>query len=115
MAEYAAETGARQSAESLAEVGKLAMEAEERLRVDTAGTLSEERQQRPHAEADTRTALAALAAEEGRRWAEVARVARLSEEMDRHLPSPSLPAAALSAAAAHPTFLYPIRRFFLVF
>ena len=89
------------------------METEERLRHDTAGALSEELQQHP--EADTRVALAALAAEEGRRWAEVARVARLSEEMDRHLPSPSLPAAALPAAAAHPTFLYPIRVFFFAF
>ena len=96
-------------------MGKLARETEERLRLDMAGTLSEERQQRPHAEADTRAALAALAAEEGRRWAEVARVARLSE-MDRHLPSPPPPpASALSIAAAHPTFLYPIRSFFLVF
>ena len=50
----------------------------------------------------------------GAEVAEVARVARLSEEMDRHLPSPSLPAAALSAAA-YPTFLYPIRIFSLVF
>ena len=115
VAKYAAETEARQSAESLAEVGKLAMETEERLRLDTAGTLSEERQQRPHAETDTRAALPALAAEEGRRRAEVTRVARLPEEMDRHVPFPSLPAAALSAAAAHPTFLYPMRRFFLVF
>ena len=101
---YAAVTEARQSAESLAEVGKLAMKTEERLRLDTAGALSEERQQQPHAEADTRAALAALAAEEGRRWANVARVARLLEEMDRHLPSPSLPAATLSVAAAYPSF-----------
>ena len=115
MAKYAPQTEARQSAESLAEVGKLAMETEERLRVDTAGTLSEERQERPHAGADMRAALAALAAEEGRRCAEVARVARLSEKMDHHLPSPSLPAAARSAAAAQSTFLYPRRMFFLVF
>ena len=58
-----------------------------------------------------RAALAALAAEEGRKWAEVA---RLLEEMDRHLPSPP-PAAVLSVAAAHPTFLYPIRRLILVY
>ena len=90
------------------------METEERLRLGTAAKLSEERQQRPHAEADTRAALAALAVEEGRRWAEVARVARLSEEMDCYFPSPPPPAAALSVAAAHPTFLYPIRRFFFV-
>ena len=66
------------------------METEERLRRDTAAKLSEERQQPPHAEADTRAVLAALVAEEGRRWAWVARVARLPE-MDHHLPSPRLP------------------------
>ena len=87
-------------------VAKHAAESEARQSADT-----------PHAEADMRAALAALAAEEGRRWAEVARVARLSDEMDRHLPSPPPPppAAALSVAAAHPTILYPIRRFSLVF
>ena len=54
----------------------MAMETKARLRLkslDTAAKLSEERQQ----------STAALAAEGGRRWAEVARVARLSEEMDR--------------------------------
>ena len=61
----------------------MSKETEERLRLDTAATLSEERQPRLHAEAETRAALAVLAAEEGRGWTEVARVARLSEEMDR--------------------------------
>ena len=83
VANYAAESEARQSAESLAEERKKAMGTEERLRLDTAETLFTERQQQLHAEAGTRTALAALAAEEGRRWADVARVARLSEELDR--------------------------------
>ena len=77
MAKYAEETKTRQWAESLAEVGKLAMDIEERLRVDTAGTLSEKRPQRPRAEEEACAALcaalAALAAEGGRRGAEVAR------------------------------------------
>ena len=61
------------------------MEIEELLRLDTAARLSEERQQRLHAEAELRAALlkAAVAAKEERRWAEVARVARLSEKMGR--------------------------------
>ena len=62
VAKCAAETEARQSAESLAEGRKLSMETEERLRLDTAANLSEERQPPPHAEVDTRAALAALAA-----------------------------------------------------
>ncbi|MEP4190686.1 MAG: hypothetical protein ABJN51_06385, partial [Sneathiella sp.] len=58
-------------------------EIEERLRLDTAEKLSTERQQRLYAEAGTRVILTALAAEEGRRRAELAKMARLLEEMDR--------------------------------
>ena len=60
VAKCAAKTEARQSAESLAKERKLSMETEERPRLDTAARLSGQRQQPPHAEADTREALAAL-------------------------------------------------------
>ena len=58
------------------------METEDRLRLDTAAKMSGVRLQPMHAKADTRAGLTALAPEEGRMWPGLA---RLSEEMGRHL------------------------------
>ena len=67
IAQLAEEVGARRSAERQAQEQKSSADDQERLRLETAEELAAEHEQRLCAEAETRGAHVALAAEKGRR------------------------------------------------